>query len=351
MLIRNIASVALVAVVGAAGGASAAPQGGGGLELRQAREPAPLSGLPPDRDTGLRLLAADNPPFVLDVDGGAVAPVSDLPALERGSVVSVVGVGGRAAVIAAPAVSSRASFFAVRGREPRVSSLGSGLAVAPAADGRSVWVESRIDRSRCTLRRVGLDGRVLRAPRRFPCASTLQAGGSLGLVVDRTRIVDPVTGRTVLTTRRGIVAVAGRKLVLAGPVGPLALVDARTGAERRLGWPGFGGLGQPAVDPRGRFVVLEFADPSWNLTGKQVLDEWLLDTRTGRLTQLPGMPALVSLKRTSTAWTADGRLVLLAESGGRDLVAVWRPGRPRLAVKAVRLPRRTGGSDAFAPLG
>ena len=63
------------------------------------------------------------------------------------------------------------------------------------------------------------------------------------------------------------------------------------------------------------------------------------------------MPAFVSLKRTSMAWTDDGRLVLLAESSRREVVAVWRPGRPRLALEVVRLPERTSGSDSFAPLG
>ena len=51
------------------------------------------------------------------------------------------------------------------------------------------------------------------------------------------------------------------------------------------------------------------------------------------------------------AWTHDGRLVLLAESGGKDMVAVWRPGQQRLALKIVHLPDRSdSGSDSFAPL-
>jgi hypothetical protein len=43
--------------------------------------------------------------------------------------------------------------------------------------------------------------------------------------------------------------------------------------------------------------------------------------------------------------------VLLGESGGRDVVAVWRPGSKQPALKAVRLPKRSGHSDSFAPLG
>ncbi|HEV8686766.1 MAG TPA: hypothetical protein VGQ84_05780, partial [Gaiellaceae bacterium] len=108
---------------------------------------------------------------------------------------------------------------------------------------------------------------------------------------------------------------------------------------------------QPAVDPRGRFIALAFGDPAWHGGGQQALDVWLLDTKTAKLTQVPGMPAFVSLKRTTMAWTHDGRLVLLAEGGGKEMVAIWRPGGQRLALKIVELPDRTSsGSDSFAPL-
>ena len=105
----------------------------------------------------------------------------------------------------------------------------------------------------------------------------------------------------------------------------------------------------PATDPRARFIALGFADPSWEgAGGKQVLDVWLLDTRTREITQVPDMPAFVELKRTSMSWTNDGRLVLLGRSMDRDFVAVWRPGQRRLEVKTVRLRPRTSGSDSFA---
>lgn len=42
---------------------------------RDDREPAPLRGAPLQGETGLRLVVADNPPFVLDVDTGRVTPV------------------------------------------------------------------------------------------------------------------------------------------------------------------------------------------------------------------------------------------------------------------------------------
>lgn len=319
-------------------------------DLERARDPVPLAGMPLQAPTGLRLLVADNPPFVLDVDTGKVIPVAGVPALSRGTV-WVVGVGGRRAVVVASARWQRADIYAVS-RVGQVSQLGTGANAWPAADGRAVWIQSALQ-SGCTLRQVGLDGRPIRAPRRFPCATVSDpTGGSLGLVVGRTQVLNPQTGRAVLKNRLGIWAVAGTKLVLAGPGKQFTLLDGKTSATRRLPWPSILGFRDaPAVDPRGRFVALTFSVPAWDDEGNQALDAWLLDTETGKLTQLPGMPAFVSLKRTSMAWTDDGRLVLLGESKGNDVVAVWRPGQRRLGVKTVALPDRSdNGSDTFAIL-
>jgi hypothetical protein len=128
--------------------------------------------------------------------------------------------------------------------------------------------------------------------------------------VNRVRLIDPFRGRTILKTRWGVLAAVGDMLLLAGPAKQFTLLNAVSGVQRRVRWPSIvGGIDRPAVDPRGRFVALAFADPAWNGGGNQALDVWLLDTKTGELTQLPGMPAYVSLKRTSMAWTDDGRLV------------------------------------------
>jgi hypothetical protein len=318
---------------------------GGSAEL----QPVPLRGAAIRRETGLHLLVADNPPFLLDVDTGRVTPVPGVPAMDRG-ILWVVGVGGRAGVVVAQSAPDT-RIHAVRGREARVSYVGTGTDVTPASGGRGVWVKSFVTRSRCALRQVSLDGRETRASKRFPCASTISPGGSLGLVVNRTRVLDPVTGRTVLRTRWGVLAVAGEKLILAGPGKRFTLMDAETRAQRWLPWPSIlTGLDRPAVDPHGRFVALAFANPAWKGRGKQALDVWVLDTKTEKLAQLPGMPAFVSLKSTNMTWTHDGRLVLLGESTGRDIVAVWRPGQRRLAAKTMHIPERTSGSDSFAAL-
>jgi hypothetical protein len=318
--------------------------------LERARDPAPLGGIPLRAETGLRLLVADNPPFVLDVDTGRVISVVGVPAMSRGTL-WVVGVGGRAAAVVAHSVWQRADIYAVRGRGARVSQLGTGTNVWPAGDGRAVWVQSAV-RSRCMLRQMGLDGRQIRAPQVFPCATVSDPdGGSLGLVVRRTRVLNPLTGHAVLQTRWGVWAVAGTTLVLAGPGKQFTLLNGKTRAARRLPWPSIlGFLDRPAVDPRGRFVALAFAVPAWGGGANQALDVWLLDTETGKLAQLPGMPAFVSLKRTSMAWTDDGRLVLLGESNGKGVVAVWRRGQRRLEMKVVNLPERNGGGDSFAVL-
>ncbi len=348
----QIAALVLALGIGASIGlaARAAPA------MPNARDPVPLRGVSLRGETGLRLLVPDNPPFVLDVDTGVVIPTG-LPAMSRGTL-RIVGIGGRAAVVVARSVWKRADIYGVSGRGVRVSRLGTGANVWPAHDGGSVWIQSVVSRSRCTLRRMGLDGRQLRAPRPFPCATVSDpAAGSLGLVSRRTRVLDPQTGRLVLQTRWGILAAAGPTLVLAGPATTVVtsshqftLLDATTRSERRFRWPSILLYRDaPAVDPRGRFVALAFADPTTSFGG-QALDVWLVDTLTGKLTQLPGMPALVSLKRTSMAWTADGRLVLLSGRNGRYVVAVWRPGQRRLALKTVQLPELDAGSDSFAIL-
>jgi hypothetical protein len=97
-------------------------------------------------------------------------------------------------------------------------------------------------------------------------------------------------------------------------------------------------------------IAMDFADPAYQGSGTQVTDAWLLDPTTRRFSHLPGMPAAVSLKFTSMSWTTDGRLVMLAQIGSRDAVAVWRPGKKQIALRTVRLPVRESGSDTFAIL-
>ena len=52
------------------------------------------------------------------------------------------------------------------------------------------------------------------------------------------------------------------------------------------------------------------------------------------------MPLRLAPSKPQLRWTADGRLLLLAELPGEPagLVAVWRPGEPRIAVRRVPFP-------------
>jgi hypothetical protein len=338
LLSIGLLSVALLCAGGATGSSSVGP----------------LRGIPLAKHSNLHLLVADRPPFLLDVDSGHVTPLPGA-ATPSAPVVWVTPVAGRGAVVAAESYP-RARLTAVRGTKRRLSALGTGETVWPAAGGAkadSVWIESRDGRSRCTLRRVALVGRTLRARRSVPCSTrtSVPVAASPNLVWSPTRVLDPRTGATAMETSLPIVAVAADELLLDGPGGGLTLLNARTGAERPLPWPSpHGALDTPAVDLTGRYVALAFANPSRTSPAGQWSDIWLLDTATAELTQLPGMPAFVALKATSMVWTRNGGLVLLAESAERDLVAFWKPGQPRLAVKTVRLPERDGGSDTFAIL-
>ena len=126
----RIALVAVAVVVAAALVRVAAPSsvGAGG-------EPTPLHGIPLRGPTGLRLVVADRPPFVLDVDTARATPLRRVPTLRRGAL-WVVGVGGRSAVVVARSVWRHADLYGVRGRATRVVELGDSADVVPAADGR-----------------------------------------------------------------------------------------------------------------------------------------------------------------------------------------------------------------------
>jgi hypothetical protein len=338
---------------------SVAPQAHG------AHEPITLRGNPLTGTTGLRLVVADGRPFVLDVDTGSVTRLLGMGAANGGPLVVVAGVSERAAVVVAdplvsgssgPRYARNAHLYAVRSAQSTVSYLGLGsIDVAPATSGQGVWTTRVMSKSHCQLRRIDLDG-TASVQRAIACSATVSPAGALGLVANRTRIIDPLTGRIVFRTGQGVLAVAGRRVLLAGPGYADApgyrftLTDTATHTERRFGWPSaIGGLDEPAVDPRGRYIAIGFGDPAYQQGPEQVLDVWILDTRGAALTHLPGMPAYIHLKATSMEWTHDGRLVLLGQDDERTFVAVWRPGQQRLDVKTVQLPTGgNSGSDSFA---
>jgi hypothetical protein len=309
--------------------------------------PRPLHGVPLGRSTGLRLLVADDPPFELNVDTGQVVPVLDVAGHPVLSVLQV----GKDAVIWLDRRYLRAEIYVVRHGTTKAVRLATAWSVAPAADGQSVWLKSYTDARHCTLRQLSLDGRPRRSARPLSCETRLEDSGAGAVLIQGSSVVDPASGRTLLRTG-GVWAISGHlALTTAGSYGPLRLTDLRNGRRWRLRWPSrIGGIDQAVVQPRSGLIALDFADPAYQGSGTQVTDVWLLDPATRRLAHLPGMPAAVSLKFTSMSWTRDGRLVLLAQIGGHDAVAVWRPGRKQIALRTIRLPVRDSGSDTFAIL-
>jgi hypothetical protein len=252
------------------------------------------------------------------------------------------------AVRGAPARPSVADIYTIRHGSNAATRLGSASSVAPAANGAAVWLHGYLDDTHCRLRLLGLDGRVRQSGRPVPCWwGGISAGGQAGLTVraqnGEETVWDPISGRTLLEAKR-VVSVVGRFVLSGGEAGePLAITDLRRGKRWRLRWPSrFAGMSTPAVDPGGRFIALSFVDPAY-LAGvriNQVLDVWLLDLTTRALKQLPDMPALVNLKRTSIAWTHDRRLVVLTQSEEGNVIAIWRPGQDRVAVRPITLPDR-----------
>lgn len=319
--------------------------------------------MPLQGPTGLRLLiSSDLVPIVLDVDLGTIQPVTGLPT-GNGRLVRIEAVGQDAVV-----VSERprpvndpvrvADILWVRHGGTVASRLGVAADAVASRGGRGVWLLSYQDktRNRCVLGQVALDGRQRRPARPMSCQTLLGEELPVGLLIDDgDALVHPDGG--VVRLHDPSAQPAGGNLVLRGGAqagAPITLADVRGGARWRLGYPSRldgpqAGMGPVRPHPDGRLAVVGFGDPA-DPGPEQALDVWLLDLTTRRWRQLPDMPARVALKATDMRWTADGRLVILTElvgaeaSAQRAVVAVWRPGEPRIAVRQVKLPKGTSGS-------
>jgi len=317
-------------------------------------EPAPLHGAPLTGKTGLRLLVANVPPLLVDVDSGRVTRITGLPL--RGKPVLSVSAVGEDAVVWLDRPSRgvpRAEVYVVRRGATKAARLATAWGVAPSRDGRAVWLKSFADARHCILRELWLNGHERRRAQPIPCSTRLVDSGSGGLLVQGSSVVDPASGRTVLRSG-GIWAMAGRFALTGGSKRGLALSDLRTGNRWRLGWPSRvggatsqGGMDQAAVATDRKSIAVSFSDPAWQGGGTQVTDVWLLNPLTRRFQHLPDMPAAVSLKFTSMTWASRLRLVMLAQTAQHDVVAVWRPGQKQFHVRRVQLPERNSGSDSF----
>jgi len=322
--------------------------------------PRLLAGVPLAGPTGLELLVSANPPRLLDVDAGTSRKVAGLPGdPDR---VSWVQPAGRDAVIVSEATATGGEVFLLRRDAVRATAIGRASDAIPSRDGRGLWLWRYHDGRRCTLREVGLDGRPRRPARRVDCDSQLGADTDLGLLVrtegpdpgdPTTALVDPDDGRR-LASYPAVYAVTDDLVLWGGDEadqGPFTLSDRRTGVRQRIPRPTrVGRAGSGLLSPDRRLLAVEFGDPAWDGGPAQLMDVWLLDLRSRRWRQLPGMPVLAALKLTGMAWTGDGRLLLLGSFDRvGDALASWRPGQDRLAFRRLQLPADRAGSDSFVP--
>jgi hypothetical protein len=317
--------------------------------------PPPLHGAPLTGHSGLRLLVSADPPFVLDVDSGRITRITGVNVRAQ-PVLSVQPVGRDAVLwVDSRSGASRPKVYTVRHGTTRATRIATASDLAPADRGRGLWLIGVPRAHRCALREISLRGQELRGPRRVPCSSRLVAVGTgAAVLVTGRRIIDPNTGRTLLKASWLWAAAGGWALISAGSRPPLRLIKLGRSPVRSLRWPSrIGGTDDAMSEPGGRLIALDFGDPAFRLTSTQVMDAWMLDPGAARFRHLPDMPAAVWLKATSMQWASGRRVVILAAVGGpaarRTLVAVWKPGQRQFAVRAVRLPDRTGsGSDTFA---
>ncbi len=316
--------------------------------VRSAGPLPPVTGSQLQGPTHLHLVVSGVPPYVYDVDAGTTR---ELP-VAVGSVMFVAP--SRRSALAIVERRSAQTWEAIRiGLDGSQRPLAEGRGVVPAYDSAAVRVLNRVRDGTCRVRLVPSS----RPPVRVPCGF-LQQDTAAGLLLSTARgemLVDSVTGRVRARSTADIGGL-GRDLILESAVDAVAgyrglrLVDLATGARRPVRWPSrLTWLDGVLPEPHGTLVAIGFADPAYPGPA-QASDVWILDTATGRLSHVPGFPGQVRLKFSSMAWTTDGRLVMLLATGERTVLAVWKPGSPRLPLREVHLPEPAGGSDTFVPL-
>jgi|Tabmets5t2r1_1033131.scaffolds.fasta_scaffold04105_5 hypothetical protein len=323
----------------------------------------PLPGVPLEGSSGLRLLVASNSaPVVVDVDTGAIRAVTGLPAGD-GRSVHVEAVGEDAVVVSrrdcrGSGCDADSVVYLMRHGTTVATRLGAATDVEASSDGQGVWLVSRQDATGCILGQVGLDGRPRRPSWPAPCDAVLVDELPAGLLVYGTRPGDGSGPYSALVTADGafrrlprvVDGVAARDLVLStverGRL--IDMIDLHSGASHRLSWPSTledHVMGLIEAHPEGRVASVAFYPARSG--PEQTLDVWLLDVASRGWRRLPDMPLRLGPSKPQLRWTPDGRLVLLAEVAGEPaaVVAVWRPGQSRIAVRRVQLPdpERGGG--------
>ena len=376
---RVVAAVALVAAVGAGivafGVAGGADRGGPPPSVRLSSSLRGLTGAPLRGRTGLALVVAGlggrGPADIVNVDSGKVRALRGLGV--SGSLrmwspsLQLIPVSGGALAVVTHRACSQCS---TNEDDDLITADGSVRRVAtrhfPALRGTietsripgtaAEWVLVWPHRGACTLRLLP----STRAPVVVPCGDlggTFPAGVALWTDHDqRGIIVNPLTGavRGRLSSSNTYDLV-GHGLAIEGasykaPTS-ISLVNLATGNRLSLGWPSRLHFGYEVFpEAAGPLVAIDFADPAYppppRQTTGQAADLWVLDTRNGHFTHLPGFPSLEAIKLSGIAWTRDGRLIVVAHER-HTVLGLWRPGQRTLHLRTV--PALNGYSQ-FVPL-
>jgi len=201
--------------VASAGRAAAAVSAPRAARAQRAQSPKPLRGIRLAGPTGLRLLVASDPPYLLDLDTTTITPVGGVDVSDQ-PVLSVMAVGNDAVIRLEHRVQTGfpgAEVYVVRRGETGATRIATGvdLTAAPSADGAAIWLKAYDDAHNCSLREIALAGNERRSATPIDCSVALIDAGSKPLLVKPETIVDPATGASWPRSRTGFVwALTGR---------------------------------------------------------------------------------------------------------------------------------------------
>jgi hypothetical protein len=296
----------------------------------------------------LRLIWASAPPSIINVDSGEVHRVSGV-ARSSDSALWLTAVPGGALAAAGSPRSARAVLIRANGS---TRFLVRARSVVGAWDAPAAWALTRRLGGKWALRLVPGSRPAVTTP-----CGLLEADGAAGVVVltgDGEVLVDHRTGRVRAQVRgdESMLMPLRGQLIFEMTTSPrdgihrLSLVDLASGRRRALRWPSdLADIDGVVAQPSGPLVAVGFASVASSPQGEDI---FILDTRDGRFTHLPGYPILEGLKRSSVAWTGDERLVLTIGLGDRMTLGVYRPGDREVSERRIE-PPPFAGSDTFVP--
>jgi hypothetical protein len=367
-LVIGLAAVGALLLVTGGDGAS------GAVARSRPPEPLPrLTGPALMTPTHLRIVVGENtPPFILDVDRATVRSVAGLglgPGTSqwspRANLLAAVPGGVLAAVWHDPcqhcAAYSVLYLIAPDGSVRRLARVGASAGPVPLAarGAAAVWMVNRPRGGPCTLALVP----SREAAVHVPCGGleTQTQAGVWIATANRELIVNPLTGRIVASialppanpasvSTTVVYPLDGSRALESvgphyggqdgGPFDRLSIIDLRGGQRRAVAWASyFGDILHVVPEANGPLVAVDFGAPAYPGPA-QAEDIWMLDTNTGKFTQLPGYPAQVDIKASDIAWSSDSRLVIIAHGGGRSVLGIWKPGDATLPLRT--LPARNG---------